>query len=161
MCQDSYRIDGQSTSNYSEQGPLHKTVGHAPGKIQGSTITHFHMQMGDGAASPPNIRNFDYRFRGGRRHRQVLDDDVSLMTYTGHTVAETLIRARFSPQHSTGQRYIYSGSADGCIYVFDCLTGDITARLEGHSRTVRDVSWHPTAPILTGSAVSCCDLSCG
>jgi WD repeat-containing protein 23 len=39
------------------------------------------------------------------------------MTYTGHTVMRTLIRAHFSPAETTGQRYIYSGSTDGRIHV--------------------------------------------
>ena len=38
--------------------------------------------------------------------------------YRGHTVLQTLIRAYFSPAASTGQRYIYSGSADGQIFVW-------------------------------------------
>lgn len=37
--------------------------------------------------------------------------DQSVMTYRGHSVTQTLIRAYFSPQHSTGQRYIYAGES--------------------------------------------------
>jgi DDB1- and CUL4-associated factor 11 len=44
------------------------------------------------------------------------DGDASLMTYSGHQVLQTLIRARFSPPHVTGQRYIYSGSYNGKVY---------------------------------------------
>lgn len=36
--------------------------------------------------------------------------DCSIMTYRGHEVLNTLIRAYFSPAATTGQRYIYSGS---------------------------------------------------
>jgi WD repeat-containing protein 23 len=32
------------------------------------------------------------------------------MTYRGHAVLQTLIRAYFSPARTTGQRYIYSGA---------------------------------------------------
>ncbi|KAF0694975.1 hypothetical protein As57867_014147, partial [Aphanomyces stellatus] len=39
--------------------------------------------------------------------------DQSVLTYRGHAVKKTLIRCYFSPMHSTGQRFIYSGSADG------------------------------------------------
>lgn len=42
--------------------------------------------------------------------------DTSLMTYRGHSVLRTLIRCRFSPAFSTGQRYIYSGCAAGKIF---------------------------------------------
>ena len=43
-------------------------------------------------------------------------DDSSLMTYRGHTVLQTLIRCRFSPAHTTAQRYIYTGCASGSVY---------------------------------------------
>ena len=43
-------------------------------------------------------------------------DDSSLMTYRGHTVLQTLIRCRFSPVHTTAQRYIYTGCASGSVY---------------------------------------------
>jgi DDB1- and CUL4-associated factor 11 len=51
--------------------------------------------------------------------------DCSLMTYQGHRVLRTLIRCHFSPIESTGQQYIYSGSADGRIHVrtFTFLSG--------------------------------------
>lgn len=38
--------------------------------------------------------------------------------YRGHAVLQTLIRAYFSPLATTGQRYIYSGSADGSVYIW-------------------------------------------
>ncbi len=67
------------------------------------------------------------------------------MTYRGHSVLMTLIRCYFSPAETTGQQYIYTGSADGCVYVYDSLTGVRVAKLGGHSNApVRDVSWHPT-----------------
>lgn len=43
--------------------------------------------------------------------------DNSVMTYRGHQVLRTLMRAYFSPAHTTGQRYIYTGSFDGSIAV--------------------------------------------
>lgn len=48
-----------------------------------------------------------------------------------------------SAAHCAGQRYIYSGSADGCIYMFDTITGEVKHKLKGHQKTVRDCSWHP------------------
>lgn len=42
-----------------------------------------------------------------------LPDDSSIMTYRGHRVKKTLIRAKFSPLETTGQRYIYTGCATG------------------------------------------------
>lgn len=78
--------------------------------------------------------------------------DLSLMTYTGHCVLETLIRAYFSPLESTGQRYIYSGSQTGVIHIWDALTGEVVRKLHGHYGTVRDVAWHPKEPILISSS---------
>lgn len=48
-----------------------------------------------------------------RRHK--LTGDTSVMTYRGHGVLHTLIRCRFSPEFSTGQRFIYSGCSTGKI----------------------------------------------
>jgi hypothetical protein len=44
--------------------------------------------------------------------------DVSVQTFRGHTVLQTLIRAYFSPAHSTGQRFVYTGSADGAVRIY-------------------------------------------
>ena len=101
--------------------------------------------------------------------------DTSLMTYRGHSVLRTLIRCRFSPAFSTGQRYIYSGCAAGKVFskkmscksliwettsrekkillVYDVLTGTPAAILTGHSESVRDVSWHPYSMDIIDSAV--------
>jgi WD repeat-containing protein 23 len=62
--------------------------------------------------------------------------DSSLMTYRGHTVQHTLIRAYFSPAHTTGQRYIYAGSADGVVHMWDVVTGQ-----------VRGMGWQKGCPL--------------
>lgn len=51
------------------------------------------------------------------------------MTYRGHSVLNTLIRCRFSPAYSTGQRYIYTGCAAGRVVIYDLLTGKIQSIL--------------------------------
>lgn len=76
------------------------------------------------------------------------------MTYRGHSVLNTLIRCRFSPQFSTGQRYIYTGCAAGRVVIYDVLTGKIEKVLKGHRACVRDVSWHPYRPELVSTSVS-------
>ncbi|KAJ3249181.1 DDB1- and CUL4-associated factor 11 [Chytriomyces hyalinus] len=64
--------------------------------------------------------NFDYRWQpyprraGARKH----PFDVSVATYTGHSVLRTLIRCHFSPA-STSNRYLYTGSSDGSVYIYD------------------------------------------
>lgn len=77
--------------------------------------------------------------------------DQSVMTYKGHAVLRTLVRCYFSPSFSTGQKYIYTGSHDGCVYIYDVVTGNLVNKLKYHSSTVRDCSWHPLYPTL----VSC------
>jgi len=99
-------------------------------------------------------RSWDYRWQTIPRKAQkkVLADDTSVMTYRGHVVLRTLIRAKFSPVHTTGQRYIYAGSACGGVYIFDALTGNCESILQGHSSCVRDSSWHPYLPEIVTSS---------
>ena len=51
----------------------------------------------------------------GARRKAMDEDHSSLMTYRGHQIVHTLIRCRFSPAHTTGQRYIYTGCASGAV----------------------------------------------
>ena len=62
----------------------------------------------------------DYRWEEypARAHYVRHPQDNSLMTYRGHRVLATLIRAYFSPIHTTAQRFIYAGSADGSVYIY-------------------------------------------
>lgn len=73
--------------------------------------------------------------------------------YRGHRVLQTLVRAYFSPVESTGQRYIYTGSTDGTVYIYDVVSGETVRKLSGHFATVRDVAWHPTLPLIATSSV--------
>lgn len=106
-------------------------------------------------------------------------NDNSLVTFRGHKVLRTLIRCHFSPPGSTNSRYVYSGSEDGKIYIWNMdatLAGkvDVFKATEntrpmddgwrgGHwddddedvpyarwKTCVRDASWHPTAPMIVG-----------
>jgi len=105
------------------------------------------VSAGDFARMPRVQRRYhwDYRWmdypgvNDGARH----PNDCSIMTYRGHRVLETLIRCDFSPERSTGQRFLYTGSQDGVVYIFDVLTGEAVDRLRFHRAAVRDVSWHP------------------
>jgi DDB1- and CUL4-associated factor 11 len=66
-----------------------------------------------------DYRWMDYTYKVHPNHPM----DNSVMTFRGHTVLQTLIRCHFSPLETTGQRYLYSGSGDGSVYIFDILTG--------------------------------------
>lgn len=105
-----------------------------------------------------NIRSrnyeWDYRWMDYPPHARILKHpcDQSVATYKGHSVLRTLIRCYFSPLSSTGQKYIYTGSHDACIYIYDVVSGAQVARLEHHATTVRDCSWHPEYPMLVSSS---------
>ncbi|XP_053677767.1 DDB1- and CUL4-associated factor 11 [Anopheles nili] len=104
--------------------------------------------------SPSNARpeplqhNWDYRWddvpkRFFNATKQMIAD-TSIMTYRGHKVQKSLIRARFSPAETTGQRYIYTGCGTGRLIVYDVLTGAIVEAIASHYDIVRDVAWHPS-----------------
>lgn len=123
--------------------------------------------------------NFDYRWG-------TYDDDDwmphphdnSIVTFRGHKVLRTLIRCHFSPPGSTNSRYVYSGSEDGKVYIYNMdatLAGTVDVvgatkdsrpydlgamhnayhydddeRQPRWKTCVRDASWHPNAPIIAG-----------
>ena len=126
---------------------------------------------------------WDYRWQTApkRVQRRTVPGDSSIMTYRGHSVQKTLIRAKFSPIHTTGQRFIYTGSSCGSVYselilsmmicilfsyaqyillllfvilVYDTLTGDVENVLYGHSKCVSDLSWHPYLTEIVNSSVN-------
>lgn len=92
-------------------------------------------------------QKWDYRWQQVPKRvtrKKSVSGDSSVMTYRGHSVLHTLVRCRFSPKFTTGQRFIYSGCASGNVVVYDVLTGKVVKFLEGcHRSCVRDISWHP------------------
>lgn len=66
-------------------------------------------------------------FSALKRHK--LTGDTSVMTYRGHGVLHTLIRCRFSPEFTTGQRFIYSGCSTGKI-ISECFSVSVSDRSE-------------------------------
>ncbi|KAM0417361.1 hypothetical protein ACHAPT_012595 [Fusarium lateritium] len=125
-----------------------------------------------------HTRNSDFDYRGGVYDDEDWDvhpNDNSLVTFRGHKVLRTLIRCHFSPPSATNSRYVYSGSTDGKVYIWNLdatLAGIIDVK-KATMRTrpmnqrhrlyhfdergdwgtcVRDASWHPSAPVLVASA---------
>ncbi|KAE8209723.1 hypothetical protein CF327_g6328 [Tilletia walkeri] len=82
-----------------------------------------------------------YDYRGdsyGPPAYETRPNDCSLMTFRGHAVLRTLIRCHFSPEATTGQKYIYSGSADGLIHIWS-LDGRVVQVID-RSKTLPLVS---------------------
>ncbi|KAF9971864.1 hypothetical protein BGZ73_005100 [Actinomortierella ambigua] len=125
-----------------------------------------------------DVAHFDYRrgrFPGSKSIK--LRNDCSVMTFQGHSVLRTLIRCHFSPAHTTGGRYLYTGSADGVVKIYrmdgtvvrELDTGKVLHRQRRRSSLspawpssspstiARDVSWHP----YSSTIVSTCWASSG
>ncbi|KAK8844784.1 hypothetical protein IAR55_006634 [Kwoniella newhampshirensis] len=87
--------------------------------------SHSEFDMEPDAVAKYGQSSFDYRhMRYPPPKRLAHPKDCSVMTYRGHSVLRTLIRCHFSPRESTGQSYIYSGSADGLIHIWS-LDGQV------------------------------------
>jgi DDB1- and CUL4-associated factor 11 len=125
----------------------------------------------------PNVTNFDYRFNTYDPMDFIPHPhDCSVVTFRGHSVHKTLIRCHFSPAGSTNSRYVYSGSADGSVWIWN-MDGTVRGKVDVRKSTlgsrprhpnvvshgldinqnnndwqtcVRDASWHPSAPVLAG-----------
>jgi WD repeat-containing protein 23 len=103
---------------------------------------------------------FDYRWQPYplENYHKRLAEDCSLLTFRGHQVLQTLIRCYYSPLHTTGQRYVYTGSSDSHLLIYDTLTGNKVADLqpaglrETHESAARDVSWHPYVPVIAATS---------
>ena len=103
------------------------------------------------------------------------DSDCSVVTFRGHKVLKTLIRCHFGPSNSTNSRYVYTGSRDGSVYIYNMdatIAGTIDVKAATRNSRprarqprlyawdedpasewqtcVRDVSWHPSAPVIAG-----------
>ncbi|KNA08093.1 hypothetical protein SOVF_165740 [Spinacia oleracea] len=101
----------------------------------------------------PRNYEWDYRWMDYPEQARNLrhPNDQSVATYEGHSVLRTLIRCYFSPEFC-GQKYIYTGSSDGSVYIYDLVSGSIVAKLDHHMSAVRDCNWHPSYPMLVSSS---------
>ena len=151
------------------------------GKDQNMKLWDLRKMMSTEASAQINpmvyTSGFDYRWMTyDNADFQPHPHDCSVVTYRGHSVLKTLIRCHFSPPNSTNSRYVYSGSENGKIHVYNMdatiagiinvadatyqsqPTGRAMASLDqeyGGNRwetCVRDASWHPNAPIIAGES---------
>lgn len=111
------------------------------------------------AKSIVRAQSWDYRWPITPRRSQRLKKGHckdAIMTYRGHRVLHTLLRAKFSPTYATGQQYIYAGCATGSVVIYDVLTGQVVKKLKDvHRSCVRDVSWHPYQNTIMSSSWDC------
>jgi DDB1- and CUL4-associated factor 11 len=139
------------------------------------------------AAIPPDrySTGFDYRYmKFSERDYNPHPHDCSVVTYRGHSVLRTLIRCHFSPPGSTDNRYVYTGSQDGKVYIYNmdatqagvidvekATRGSRPQSTGGHrmwdmdedshrnwKACVRDAAWHPYVPMLAGECVALATL---
>lgn len=121
---------------------------------------------------------FDYRHMAyPEKDYYAHPHDCSIVTFRGHRVLKTLIRCHFSPPGSTDSRFVYSGSEDGKVYVYN-LDATLAGKIDVGKATyksrprdpnlrsisyefsdnpcvvwktcVRDATWHPNAPVVAG-----------
>lgn len=156
------------------------------GKDQAMKLWDLRKMMTTAKLDAIDINNYttgyDYRFEPyPEDYYEPHPHDCSVVTFRGHRVLKTLIRCHFSPPGSTNSRYVYSGSEDGKVYVYNLdatLAGVIdvglatinsrprdtdifTTTYEIRSRggemmwktCVRDASWHPSAPVMAGTFI--------
>lgn len=84
--------------------------------------------------------------------------DTSLLTFKGHRIQRTLIQAVFTPDATTGGRYVVSGSADGDVVMYDTLAAPTEAgvvrparRLNLHRDVVRTVALSPSHDLMVSA----------
>jgi len=110
-------------------------------------------------------KHFDYRYQAYTARYPKHPADCSVKEFKGHSILNTLIRCDFSPAETTGQRYVYSGSAAGSVFIYDLLTQnkvkelkldlnarDIIEEYDDTSIPIRDVSWHPKYALIAATA---------
>ena len=125
-------------------------------------------------------RAFDYRrMRYDPADYRPHPHDSSVVTFRGHSVHKTLIRCHFSPPGSTDSRYVYTGSEDGAVYIYNLdatLAGKVDVRhatkasrrraprarrqrgyylyggQDPDGTCIRDASWHPHAPVIAATS---------
>uniref|UniRef100_A0ACD5U342 Uncharacterized protein n=1 Tax=Avena sativa TaxID=4498 RepID=A0ACD5U342_AVESA len=125
------------------------------GKDQAIKMWDIRKMTSNADGSENRVPAWDYRYSRypQQQKQQKHPHDQSLATYRGHSVLRTLIRCYFSPTYSTGQKYIYTGSYDASVCIYDVVSGSQVAKLHGyHHLAVRDCSWHPFDPMLVSSS---------
>ena len=88
----------------------------------------------------------------------------AVMTYRGHEVLQTLIRAYWSPAHSTAQRYLYTGDPNGHITIYGAPSfgaGCLCSVQQPSALPVRSrFQWHLAQLSSSSSSSMACRATC-
>ncbi|KAL1806857.1 hypothetical protein ACET3Z_029925 [Daucus carota] len=86
---------------------------------------------------------------------RITGDPKVVSKFKGHKRTRFLVRSCFG---GFEQAFIASGSEDSQVYIWHRGTGELLAKLPGHSGTVNCVSWHPMNPHILASASDDCTI---
>jgi mitogen-activated protein kinase organizer 1 len=84
-------------------------------------------------------------------HLVDLESGGSLISFKGHVNT----RYRLCSTFSRSEASVISGSEDGVIYIWDVLSGNVTARLAEHKQAVNCVEWHPNKDAFLSASMDC------
>lgn len=152
------------------------------GKDQTMKLWDQRMMMSTAEAERVTVNqyHYDFDYRWSTWNDEFYEPhphDNSVVTFRGHSVLRTLIRCHFSPPGSTNSRYVYTGSEEGNVWIYD-LDAQVKGKIDVQKATlntrpldprmigdyhwearrnqtewktvVRDASWHPNAPVIAG-----------
>ena len=84
-------------------------------------------------------------------HLVDLESGRSLISFKGHLNTKYRLRSTFSRSEAS----VVSGSEDGAIYIWDVLSGTVTAKLTEHKQAVNCVEWHPSKDAFLSASMDC------
>ena len=103
--------------------------------------------------------SWDYRWQGvaanPNRAVRYTRPGPCVAAFYGHSVLQTLMKAHYSPRRTTGRRYIYAGSFNGAVHIYDTHLLEVHHVFPAHSMVVRDCAWHPYLPMLVTASWDC------
>ncbi|KAF6019587.1 hypothetical protein EB796_022113 [Bugula neritina] len=84
---------------------------------------------------------------------RLIDNDTGklLNEFSGHSNSEYKLECCMNSKDN----YIYSGSEDSAVYIWDLITGKIISKLQHDYRVVHSISFHPTEEKLLSASLGC------
>lgn len=84
---------------------------------------------------------------------RLIDNDTGkqLNEFVGHSNDEYKLECSMNSKDN----YIYSGSEDSCVYVWDLISGKVITRLRHEYKVVHSLSFHPNSEKLLSASLGC------